>query len=505
MAEDEFDHRFRAAKKQFNAVESDLRELYTFLFNGREREFNSTTKQHEDPEEIYDSTAGDTNLEFSSDLFSFMTPENQKWANFEPGSAVPEEIEDDVVETIGSYAAQVDRAIRSSNYYDVGPTVFQDFGPGTAAMWVDRNAVSEPIHIEPVPLPELKLSAGIRGVEDRFREKRCWARDLPIMFRGVAFSRKLTKKIETAGATAKVIWGFWRDYSDPGNPVWVHSARVDGEPVVTDEILGPDGNCPLLVGRFNPQPGIPYGRGPAWMQLPEIRTLDALRRMVLEKLDQSVDPAFTYFRDGLLDLSEGIEAGMGYATQSPARDAVQVIGTEGNLDYGLFTINELRENIRRGFYRKPSQPGKTPPSASQFIGEEQAELRRMWRPAAPVFAELIASFLRRVEVLEVEAGSLPSQITVKNTLVTIRPISPLMRALSREKVIAAQSIMAIASESLGPQAGLIIDGTKTLTNIKNELGDELVIMRSADELREIAQLTAQSQAGGGIPPGVTGG
>ena len=494
--DDEFDHRLRAAKKQFNAAKRELRELYVFLFNGREREFDSLTKKHEDPEEIYDSTAGDTNLEFSSDLFSFMTPENQRWVDYQPGSAIPEEFEDEAAEAIKVYEAQVDKAIRSSNYYDTGPTVFQDFGVGTAAMWVDRSNISDAITVEPVPLPELRLTAGVRGVEDRFREKRCWARDLPILFRGASFSKELKKKIDTPGAIVPVIWGFWRDYSDPGNPIWIHTAKADGETIVKDEILGPEGNCPLLVGRFNPQPGLPYGRGPAWMQLPEIRTLDALRRMVLEKMDQSIDPAFTYFRDGLLDLSEGIEAGMGYPTQSPAKDAVQVINTEGNLDYGLFTINELRENIRRGFYRKPSQPGKTPPSASQFIGEEQAELRRMWRPAAPVFAELIASFLRRVEMLEVEAGILPGQITVKDTLVTIRPISPLMRALSREKVIAAQSIMGITRESFDQQAALLIDGTATMTNIKKALGDELVVFRTEEQLREIAALTAQATGQG---------
>lgn len=494
--EDEFEHRYRAAKKQFNAVKSDHRELYLFLFNGREREFDTLAKQHEEPEEIYDSTASDTNLDFTSDLFSFMVPENQQWVDYQLGSAIPEELEDKIAEAIEVYKAQVDKAIRSSNFYDVGLEVFQDFGVGTAAMWVDRTNISDAISVDPVPLSELRLSSGIRGVEDRFREKRCWARDLPILFRDAEFSKDLTRKIEKVDATVPVIWGFWRDYSDPGNPIWVHTAKADGETIIDRERLGPDGNCPLLVGRFNPQPGLPYGRGPGWKLLPDLRTIDALRRMVMEKMDQSLDPAFTYFRDGLLDLSEGIEAGMGYPTQSSAKDAVQVINTEGNLEYGLFSLERLEEKIRRGYYRKREQPGKTPPSASQFIGEEQEEIRRMWRPAAPVFAELIASFLRRVEVLEVEAGMLPEQITVNETLVTIRPISPMMRALSREKVIAAQSIMGIAGETFGQQTALLIDGTATMTNIKNELGDELVVFRTPDQLKEILQLTAQATGQG---------
>lgn len=484
----EFDHRHRAAKQQFRAVEGDMREIYSYIFNGREREFDANTKQWQDSDEIYDSTAADTAVEFASDLFSFMTPENQKWVAYEVGSGVPEELKEDVAEAIGAWESQIDRAIRASNYYDRGLEVFQDFAPGTAAMWVDRPSPSMPIRIEPVPVAEIRLTAGANGLEDRFRTKRVWARDLPLLFPSGQFPQKIREKIRKPGATVTVIWGFWRDYDDPANPIWMHSAKVDGEMVVEDERLGPEGTCPLIIGRFNPVPGLPFGRGPAWVMLPEIRTLDAVRRMVLEKMDQSIDPALVYVRDGLLDLSEGIEAGMAYPAQSAnARDLVSTVGTEGNLDYGLFSIEELRQIIRRGFFRKPEQPGKTPPSASQFIGEEQAEIRRMMRPASAVFREMVMDFIKRVEWLEFEAGFLPQQLVVKGNIVTVRPINPLMRAQSREKVIAAQSIMETGANILGEQFALVMDGPMTMRNIKEELGDEIVQFRTQEQVMQLIQ------------------
>lgn len=487
MADTEFEHRFRAARQQYRAVESDLREIYSYVFNGREREFDPVRKQWSDAEEIYDSTAQEATIEFGSDLFSFMTPENQKWVEYEIGTAVSEDLLDEVTEAVTNYEGHLDRAIRSSSYYDRGLEIFQDFAPGTAAMWVDRPSLNDPIRVEPVPLPELRLSAGVNGLEDRFRQKRVWARELPLLFPGAAFSRKMREKIAKPGTIATVIWGYWRDYSDPANPIWRHSAKADGEMVVEDRSLGPDGTCPLLVGRFNPVPGLPYGRGPGWFMLPEIRTLDAVRRMVLEKMDQSIDPAMIYVRDGLLDLSEGIEAGMAYPAMPGTAQETRAIGTEGNIDYGLFSIEELREIVRRGFFRKPQQPGKTPPSASQFVGEEQSEIRRMMRPAAPVFRELVVPFIKRVERLEVEAGVLPGQLVVQGRVISIRPVNPLMRAQSREKVMAAQSIMETAGAIFGEQTALLIDGPTTMRNIKQELGDELVRFRSDQELREMIQ------------------
>lgn len=485
---DEFDHRFAAAKRQTDAVKSDLRELYMYLFNGREREWDAHTKRWSEPEEIFDSTAAEANLEFTSDLFSNTTPDTDEWVQFEAGAAIPPDRKQEVNDYIAGYEAHIADAILSSNYYHVGPSVFSEAGIGTIAMWCDRHRITTAIHCEPVPLSELHFITGANGLEDRFREKRHWIRDLPILFPTGNFPKKTLDKIrdDKGNGIARVCWGFWRDYSDPVNPIWIHQAKVDGDLVLT-ETLGPDGACPLLLGRFNPVPHAAHGRGPAWMMLPEIRTIDSVRRMVLENLDKQVDPAMVYVRDGLLDFTDGVEAGMAYPAMPGSADEIKALGHEGNLDYGLFTLEELRRIIRRGFYRKDEQRGKTPPSASQFMGEEQSEIRRMARPAAPLFSEFVMPFLKRVEYLEVQAGFLPEQITTDNAVVNLRPISPLMRAQAREKVVLSESILTMAANTMGEQAALVIDGPTTIANIKAELGDRIVAIRSAEEMQQIMQ------------------
>ena len=97
---DEFDERLKEAERQYQAARTDLRELYVFLFNGREREFDTRKTKWEDPEEIFDSTAAEANMEFTGDLFSYATPDVTPWVEFEVGSAVDEEQVQQVTEVV---------------------------------------------------------------------------------------------------------------------------------------------------------------------------------------------------------------------------------------------------------------------------------------------------------------------------------------------------------------------------------------------------------------------
>lgn len=496
MADDEFKRRFsvaRAHRRQH--VEEDGREVYKFCFNGREQEWDDRTKYSDDPEEIFTEAAATVAEEFYGELFSTMTPENSPWTAFEAGNAVDEESEGDAEEQLGVLEKNLAKALRSSNYYDEGPTAFQDSIVGNIAMWVDRPSLNSPIVTEAVPLPELYLTLGPHGLEDRFRRQSYHLRNLKQLFPDADFPRDLKRKIETAKTgQAKVVWGFWRKYDDPENPIWRQEIRVDGKAIGMDLDLGEEGSQPLIVGRFNPYAKSAWGRGPARRMLPTLRALDELVRMNMEGMDRTLDPAFVYAHDGILDLSEGVEPGIGYPSMPGSSDSIKPLDF-GNLDYGFFSEEKLREVIRDGFYREIEQRGKTPPSASQYVGQENKQVRRMARPATKTWREFGVGLLRRVEYLERQPGG--SLVGVELPLlddrtVIARPISPLERAQALQDVTTADSIVGMVNERLGPeQAALLVDGPKTYRNIKEKLKDEIVEFRTEEQIRELIQLTQQ--------------
>tara|TARA_R110002012_G_C11677298_1_gene614070 strand:- start:35014 stop:36537 length:1524 start_codon:yes stop_codon:yes gene_type:complete len=497
---DDFDARFSAAKSDRSGrVEDDGYEVYKFCFNGREDEWRGRNNRQREPEEIFADVVAGVAEDFFGDLFHTMTPENAPWVEYETGAGVPEEIQEQVTEFMEVREVGIAKAIKQSNYYDEGPTAFQDAVMGNVCMWIDRHSLSEPVTCEAVPLSECYFRLGPYGIDDRFRESKYFYRDLPKLLPDAKFDRMIDDKIKNSPkAQGKVTWGFWRDYTDPGNPVWMQNIRVDGKPVGLDMKKEGDGSIPMVVGRFNAQPKTPWGWGPGRRMLPTMRTLDELVRMNLEAMDHTLDPAVVYPSDGVLDLSEGVEAGVAYPSMPGSGDSIQTIGG-GQLDYGWFAEEKIEERIRDGFYRDLPQKGKTPPSASQYMGEEQKQIRRMARPAGKLWKEFGVGLLKRFEWLETQPGGVfdgEDFQMLDGQLVILRPISPLERAQAREEVLVSQSLMQMTVEALGPeQAAMVMDGQATMNNIKDKLKDTLVVYRTAEELKQMAEAAMQMQQG----------
>lgn len=501
---DEFKTKLAAAKKErTKRIDEDAWEVSKFCFNGREDEWIGSKAGNPDPEEIFSDLVSDVAEDFGGDLFHTMTPENTDWVEYEAGAGVPEEQEAEVLEFIAGREKTIAKALKGSNYYDEGPTAFKDVVIGNVAMWSDRHTLTSPITFEAIPLSECYFRLGAYGIEDRFRESKYYYSDLKTLFPKAKFPIELEDKIKNSSGQAKVCWGFWKDYKDPENPTWVQRVRVDDKEIGLDKELGGEGSCPLLVGRFNPRPKTPWGFGPGRRMLPTMRVLDELVRMNLESMDHALDPPYTYVHDGMLDLSDGLEPGVGYPSMPGSGDSVKTI-QGGQLDYGFFVEERIEERIRNGFYRDMPQRGKTPPSASQYMGEEQKQTRRMARPAGKLWKEFGLGLLKRVEWLETQpGGSMDGENfqVLDGNLVTLRPISPLERAQARDEVLVAQGLMQMNVEALGPeQSALLIDGPKTMRNVKAKMNDKLVIYRTEEELQEIAkQAQAAQQPAQGEP------
>jgi hypothetical protein len=496
--DDEFKKRFNAAKTHRRShIDDDGREVYKFCFNGRESEWDNVQRRDDVPEEIFSDFPATVAEDFAGELFSTMTPENTPWVEYEAGEGFDSEEEREaLVSELGQFENIMAKSVRSSNYYDEGYTAFQDATIGNVAIWADRPTLNSGIVCEAIPLPELFLRLGPMGIDDRFRRRKYAYGDLTSLFPDANWPKKLSTKFKSKGF-ATVIWGYWQDFKDPENPTWVQRIRVEDEQIGLDMDLEGIGSCPIVVGRFNPRSGSAWGYGPGRRMLPTLRLLDELTRMNIEGMDRNLDPAYTYAHDGMLDLSGGIESGLGYPAMPGSAESIKAIGTVENLDYGFFSEDRLHEDIRNGFYREMEQRGKTPPSASQYMGQEQKQLRRIARPGTKLWSEFGIGLLKRFEYLERQAGGMMENVKtplLDSGKIVVRPISPLERSQAREDVLMSQNIMAMAMEALGPQqAPLVIDGVETMTNIKAKLKDKLVAFRTEEKIQQIMQAAQPQQ------------
>lgn len=481
----DFSTRYASAKAWRDAERPFIEEVYRFCRPGREHDFNSKSKSSHDTD-VFLSIGEELADDLAGDLVNYYTPAEAKWNSYVVLVPIPEDQADAVLNMVEAREEQVSEAIMASNYYDMAPQWgFEAASHGTPAIWIDKAHLSAPLYFEVVPPAELLITPGHLGILDRFREKTVMASALASLFQDWPVDLtddKIKRKVEKPGATALVCWGFWLDWSDPGNPRWKCEITVEGCRVTpeTPVDLGPiGGSCPLCVGRFNPQPGKPWGRGPGRKALPDLRVYDKVDEIVLSGMDQAVTNTIIYPSDSGLDLSEGIEAGRAYpAGKSFTRDQIFELNRQVNVDAGWFAEDRIEDRIRRAFFQDgPRQRGETPPTASQWVDERRRVQQRLGKPSAPLWTEMIAPMIQRIEYLLVQARQMEEAITHNGQALTIQPISPMQKAQNQDQVMISRSNLDLAFSVLQDQLPTVVDPVATLKKIVKTSGDTLTQIR----------------------------
>jgi hypothetical protein len=482
----DFSTRYASAKAWRDAARPFIEEIYRFCRPGREFDFSRKSKSEYDTD-VFISIGEELADDLAGDLVNYFTPAEAEWSSYVVLAPIPEDQVEQVMSLVEGREEQVREAITASNYYDMAPQWgFEAASHGTPALWVDKAHLTAPVHFELVPPSELLITPGYLGILDRFREKDIPASALKAMFQGweVDLSAdKIKAKVDKPGATVLVCWGFWLDWGDPGNPRWKCEITVEGATVTGEQPIdiGPiGGSCPLIVGRFNPQPGRPWGRGPGWKSLPDLRVYDKVDEIVLSGMDQAVTNTLIYPSDAGLDLSEGIEAGRAYpAGREFTRDQIFELNRNVNVDAGWFAEDRIEQRIRRSFFQDgPRQRGDTPPTAAQWVDERRRVQQRLGKPSAPLWTEMIAPMIQRIEYLLVQARQMEEAITHNGAALTIQPISPMQKAQNQDQVMISRSNLGLLAELIGPeQLQQVVDVISTGKAIVKKSGDTLTKIR----------------------------
>lgn len=491
----EFSTRLQEAKNWRSLVEPYIREVYRFCAPDRVDEFTTGAKRHVTTidTDVYHSLGEEAADDLAGDLVTYFTPPEARWFDSLVMTEVPEEAEDQVKEIVSQREDDISSLIQSSNYNDIAPQIGQEIAShGTPAMWVQKAHFQQPIYCESVPASELYVVPGHMGMLDRFRRKMVPCNTLPALFadeiaRGevdLNSNPALRSKIEKPGTTCEVIWGFWLDWTDPAVPVWRMEITVDNKRVTpeTPVTLGPiNGACPLIVGRFNPRPGRPWGRGPGLRALADLRVLDKIEEIVLLGLEDAIKNTIIYADDGLIDFSDGgvVPGSAMPASRGFTRDQIYEFNKSTNMEVGFFSRDDIERRIRSLFYQDgPRQRGDTPPTAAQWFDEARRVQQRLGKPSAPLWTEFYGPFVQRVEYLGVQMGELEPELLLDGRAINVQPVSPMHKAQQHDQVMIARSNIEMAQMTVGPEGAMqIIDMPATLKNVLEASGDELTQIR----------------------------
>ncbi|TXH12887.1 MAG: hypothetical protein E6R03_12170 [Hyphomicrobiaceae bacterium] len=484
-----------------------VNEVYRLAMPQRQRvgQEKMTPMTEEEVQDLLDTTFAETADDFASDMISMFTPAHEPWVTHEPTKALNKDQQRQAAAQIKSAVDWLWDDVQESSYYDAADECFHDLVAGTMAMRMREYGAAQPLCYEAVPISELLLDVGPdRAPDGRFTEGLCEKSHFAVNYgRYVDWKSlpgTLTTKFRNAkdDARFKVSDGVYRVWDKPGMTQWRRVVLLEGE-IVYEKFYDEDGAEQFYVTRWRTEKRSAYGIGPGWWACAPQRVLVELAALTLGGLHKTVDPSYAFSDpDGTANLEQGLAAG-DYLQLGEGFDVKKLSG-DGDLNAAFFQREDLRQLIKSALYQdRPEQRGDTPPTATQWA-DESARTQQRWEiPRGKVYREWVIPIIRGHQWQRTRHGIFP-KIQIGADAVMLKPQSPQAKARSFDKVAKAERVLASAgSPALAQAAPLVIDGRKTLANIKSELGDDIVAVRSQQEIDQMAQQAAAlAQQQGGL-------
>lgn len=471
----EAEKRLKRAHADKDLHKGRLDDYYRLVMPWRHQQNNGWTDKYVD--EIFDNTAPDSVADFSSDMLATFTPPHINWVSPVPSRQLNRADRESIKNQIIEYNETVFAEIRRSNFAAEAIECYNDLTHGTMAMVIQDVGASEPIHCESVPVTDLLIARGPRktlGV--KAYDMKCYNDSIPELFPDAENEPELMREIQQDGGGERTVrQTIWRDYSEKGDEVYRYVAYTGKYKIGEGKYTG-KGAEPLIVARWNTDNATAWGIGPGYLQLPNIKTANLLKELILKGLDYAVDPATTYDDDGVINMEQGIRAGT-HIPKAPGSE-IQILESAARFDAGYFEKQELNRQIKRGFFQdKPEQLGKTPPTATQWLQEASEAARRMGAPAGRLVVEWLYPVYSRFAYILAERGVLP-EVKLNGQIIHLNPMSPLVEAMHQEQALQMQRFIMMMREAFPELYSMIIDNVEAAYYIADKMGIDPSIMPS---------------------------
>lgn len=265
-----------------------------------------------------DATGGLALQQFCAIADSLVTPKNRKWHGLKADPYVMKdratrEWFDDVTGILFEYRYRPEANFHANNYGN-----WKSLGAfGNSVMYVDELDIrsfphARGLRYKSVPLGECFWAENHQGVVDTlYRWFRLTARQAVQKFGEEwlpatlwpAYERGLETPFQFIHAVQPREDDFDRDRLDEkGKPFESYYMSIEGKCLMAPE--GGYRTFPFAVSRYDQMPNEQYGRGPAQLTLPALKTLNAQKAVFLKTGHRAADPIYLVPEDGLVDFDQ---------------------------------------------------------------------------------------------------------------------------------------------------------------------------------------------------------
>ena len=463
---------------------------------------------------VFDSTAINSTQRFANRLQSVVFPPQRKWAKLEAGSDIPPEQKQQAQAILEVYQDKMFTMLNQSNFDIAMGEFLLDLAVGTACMMVQPGDDVQPLNFIPVPLFLVSYEEGANGqVDNVYRRMRMKGESIQRQWPDAEISDDLKRRIENKPTDdVELLEATIYDYKRGD-----YCYHVIDKVSKTEIVYRRRKMSPWVISRYMKVAGEIYGRGPLMTALPDIKTLNKVKELLLKNASLAVAGVYTAADDGVLNpntvkITPGaiIPVARNGGSQGPA---LLALPRSGDFNVSQLVINDMTQSIKRILLDESLPPDNMSARSATEIVERMKELAQNLGSA---FGRLINETMIPVtaKILEVmdERGLIDMPLRVNGLEVKVTPVAPLAMAQNMEEVNSIMQYMQI-SQSLGTDGQLAIKTDVLVDYLADKLGVPAAVrntaaeravlmeeMKNQQQQQAIAQAMAmQAQAGAGMP------
>ena len=451
---------------------------------------------------VFDSTAINSTQRFANRLQSVVFPPQRKWAKLEAGSDIPLERRQQAQAVLEVYQDKMFTMLNQSNFDIAMGEFLLDLAVGTACMMVQPGDDVSPLNFIPVPLFLVSYEEGANGqVDNVYRRMRMKGESIQRQWPDANISADLARRIEQKPTDdVELLEATIYDHKRGDYCYHVIDKTSKEELVYRRRKMSP-----WVISRYMKVAGEIYGRGPLMTALPDIKTLNKVKELLLKNASLAVAGVYTAADDGVLNpntvkIVPGaiIPVARNGGTQGPA---LLALPRSGDFNISQLVINDLSASIKRILLDESLPPDNMSARSATEIVERMKELAQNLGSA---FGRLINETMIPVtaKILEVmdERGLIDMPLRVNGLEVKVTPVAPLAMAQNMEEVNSIMQYMQI-SQSLGTDGQLAIKTDVLVDYLADKLGVPAAVRNTAaeravlmEEMRNQQQQQAMAQA-----------
>lgn len=467
---------------------------------------NTDGQNNDGAYEVFDSTPLDALNKFVSKLQTSLVPAQKNWLKLKVGTSLLDKA-DDLQPVLDQITDIFFSAIRNSNFDVEASESFYDLAVGTGCLMMQEGDVLTPFKFKTVPLSELYLEKVGNGQYNSIYRKH---RVIPCFVDKVWPDAKITDDMRKrekeddfveAVIQEKGLWKYYVVYKRDNTTIVERTLRYN----------------PFIVFRWSVMPGEVYGRGPVLFALPDAKSLNKTKELILKNASMAVSGCYTLEDDGALNPENITIAPNKIITVtsnggSSRGASLQPLTSGANFNVGDMVINDLRQSINNIMFASPLGPvDQAVKTATEIEYRQKQYADEVGAPFGRLQTEFIKPIIQNGLIILDSLGKIDiKDFRVNEEQIAVDYASPLSITQNTEDVNKLIKFMEVVNGVFGAQVAAAIMNVDVIPTLATKMGIDLNNIRSADEIRQMkeqAEAAVAQQLGGnngGIKQGPTG-